>query len=209
MKNNGQSGLTGLWKRNETLILLSALILFGSMIIAYILGGTLDPYLSGTLQDFHRQIAGGTLQLTTFSIFMNNFKVAGIIYLTGFSLGIFSAYFLFFEGVFTGYTASKFYLPTFLIYTIPHGIFEIPAIIIAGAAGFRLASGFYNFLKGVTKINDNLPISSQLGYLIEANSDEFVDSLKLFTIAVGLLIIAAFIEANLTIPWGNYIRSIT
>jgi uncharacterized membrane protein SpoIIM required for sporulation len=58
-------------------------------------------------------------------------------------------------------------------------------------------------------MNDRIPIRSQLGYLVEANSDEFKDSLKLFIIAVVILFIAAIIEANFTIPLGNYIRGIT
>jgi len=209
MKKDIESGFfIGLYRRNETFLLLSAILLFGSMLIGYFLAGVLDQYLSGRLQEFHRQITEGTVQLTTSSIFSNNLLVASLIYVSGIFVGLGSAYFLLSQGLFTGYVASKFYLPTFLIYTVPHGIFEIPAIIIAGAAGFRLASGVYHFLKGLTKIKDSIPISSQLGYLVEANADEFIDSLKLFAIAVVLLIIAAIIEANFTIAWGNYIRSI-
>jgi len=210
MRKDSQSGFfIGLYKRNETFLLLSAVILLGSMVIGYIFSGVLDPILGGVFEGFRKSVTEGTLQLTTLSIFVNNFKVAIVIYLTGLTLGIVSAYFLFFQGIFTGYVASKYYLPTFLIYTIPHGIFEVTAIIIAGAAGFRLASGFFNFLKGISKMNDRIPIKSQLGYLLEANADEFKDSLKLFIIAVVILFIAAIIEANFTIPLGNYIRGIT
>ena len=210
MRKDSHSGFfIGLYKRNETFLLLSAVILLGSMVIGYILSGLLDPILGGVFEGFRKSVTEGTLQLTTLSIFFNNFKVAIVLYAMGFSLGVFSAYYLFFNGIFTGYVASKYYLPTFLIYTIPHGIFEVTAIIIAGAAGFRLASGFFNFLKGISKMNDRIPIRSQLGYLVEANSDEFKDSLKLFIIAVVILFIAAIIEANFTNPLGNYIRGIT
>jgi len=210
MRKDGQSDFfIGLYKRNETILLLSAVILLGSMVIGYILSGLLDPILGGVFEGFRNSVTEGTIQLTTLSIFTNNFKVAIVIYITGLTLGIVSAYFLLFQGIFTGYVASKYYLPNFLIYTIPHGIFEVTAIIIAGAAGFRLASGFFNFLKGISKMNDRIPIKSQLGYLLEANADEFKDSLKLFIIAVVILFIAAIIEANFTIPFGNYIRSIT
>jgi stage II sporulation protein M len=210
MRKDSQSGFfIGLYKRNETFLLLSAVILLGSMVIGYIFSGVLDPILGGVFEGFRKSVTEGTLQLTTLSIFVNNFKVAIVIYLTGLTLGIVSAYFLFFQGIFTGYVASKYYLPNFLFYTIPHGIFEVTAIIIAGAAGFRLASVFLNFLKGISKMNDRIPIKSQLGYLLEANAGEFKDSLKLFIIAVVILFIAAIIEANFTIPFGNYIRSIT
>lgn len=205
MGNYNQSGF---FKRNETVILISAILFFGSLILSYFISGFLNSYLSGTYEGFRKSVSEGTIQLTTSSIFLNNLKVAGVIYLMGFSLGIFSVAFLVFQGAFTGFVAAKFNLSTFLIYTIPHGIFEITAIIISGAAGLRLATGFYHFLMGVTKITDDMPIINQLKYLIKSNSSEFIDSLKLFALAVILLIIAAFIEANLTITIGNYIQSI-
>ncbi len=210
MRKDSQSGFfIGLYKRNEILLLLSAVILLGSMVMGYILSGLLDPILGGVFEGFRNSVTEGTIQITTISIFLNNFKVALDIYAMGFSLGVFTVILLLYQGIFTGYVASKYYLPNFLFYTIPHGIFEVTAIIIAGAAGFRLASGFFNFLKGISKMNDRIPIKSQLGYLLEANADEFKDSFKLFIIAVVILFIAAFIEANLTIPFGNYIQSIT
>ena len=38
--------------------------------------------------------------------------------------------------------------------------------------------------------------------------DEFWESIKLLAIAIVFLIVAAFIEANLSIAWGNYIKSV-
>lgn len=49
---------------------------------------------------------------------------------------------------------------------------------------------------------------TQFNYIIGMHIDEFWESLKLLFIAAVLLIIAAFIEANLTIAWGNYVKSV-
>ena len=37
--------------------------------------------------------------------------------------------------------------------------------------------------------------------------DEFWESIKLLVIAIVFLLIAAFIEANLSIAWANYIKT--
>ena len=46
------------------------------------------------------------------------------------------------------------------------------------------------------------------GYILEMHIDEFWESLKLLFIAVVFLLIAAVIEANITLAWGNYRRSV-
>lgn len=209
MKRDKHASFFGdLYHRNETFLLLSAGIFLGSIVLGYLLSGMLDPILGNVLDELRKSVGEGSLQLSTFSIFMNNFKIALLIYAGGFVVGTYSVVSLFINGAFIGYTASKFSWGSFLIYTLPHGVFEIIAIILSGAAAFRLASGVVQFLKGVLKLNPNISIKNQLNYLVEANIDEFYESLTLFAIAVVLLLIAAFIEANLTIAWGNYIQSI-
>ena len=65
-----------------------------------------------------------------------------------------------------------------------------------------------HFLNDVTKIKRNISIKNQISYLLKVNYDDFKDSLALFIIGVILLIIAAFIEANLSISWGQFIQSV-
>lgn len=207
-RDKHSSFLGGLYDRNENLLLLSAAIFLVSVLIGYFLSGTLDVYLAGYWEALKKSVSEGQLQLTTVSIFANNFKVAFLIYAYGLTLGIFTALSLFFQGLFIGYVASKNQLGNFLIFTLPHGIIEILGVIISGTAGFRLASAILNILKGALKINRDISVKNQLEYLFESNMDEFKDSLTLFAIAVVLILIAAFIEANLTIPWGRYVISL-
>ena len=198
---------SGLYKRNETFLILSATIFVISIFVGYAFSGALDSILSVVMSEFKKKITEGQLKLTTLSIFTNNIQIALFIYLGGLVLGIGTFYFLALNGLFLGYAATQYQLGNFVVYTIPHGIFEVIGIIIAGAAGFRLTSWIVNVFKDMLHIRSDISTVTQMKYVFESHMDEISESLKLFVIAVVLLIIAAFIEANLSIAWGNYIQS--
>jgi stage II sporulation protein M len=199
----------GLYNRNETFFMLSAMIFIASLFIGYAFAGMLEPLLGSMLGDFKRRLTQGELQLTIFSLFANNLKVALLLYGGGLIFGVVTAYYLISNGVFIGYTAAQFQLGDFIIYTIPHGIFELLGIIIAGAAGFKLGSIVLNILKGLLKLQSDFSMSNQLKYLLEANLDDFKDTLILMSIAVALIFIAAIIEANFTLSWASYMKGVT
>ncbi len=201
--------ISGLYNRNETFFMLSAMMFIASIFIGYAFAGMLEPLLGKMLGDFKRRLVQGELQLTTFSLFFNNIKIALMIYGGGLSLGLFTAFYLISNGVFIGYTAAQFQLGDFIIYTLPHGVFELLGIIIAGAAGFKLASIILNILKGVLKLQSDFSIPNQLKYLLEANQDDFKDTLIMMAIAVVLILIGAIIEANFTLSWASYIKGVT
>ncbi len=199
----------GLYKRNETYFILSAVLLLVSILVGYAFAGFLTPLIGPMLGNFKHQISSGQIKISTSSIFLNNLNVAFHLYFGGLIIGIGTAYYLIFNGAFIGYTAAQLPLGSFLIYTVPHGIFELIGIIIAGAAGFRLASCVLNILKDLTHMRSDISFSTQFKYVIELHVDEFWESLKLMLIAAIFLLVAAFIEANITINLGNYITSVT
>lgn len=201
--------ISGLYNRNETFFMLSAMMFIASIFIGYAFAGMLEPLLGKMLGDFKRRLVQGDLQLTTLSLFANNIKIALMIYGGGLSLGVFTAFFLISNGVFIGYTAAQFQLGDFIIYTLPHGVFELLGIIIAGAAGFKLANILLNILKGVLKLQSDFSMSNQLKYLLEANWDEFKDTLVMIAIATVLILIGAIIEANFTLSWASYMKGAT
>ena len=49
--------------------------------------------------------------------------------------------------------------------------------------------------------------TNQFKYILEIHLDEFWESLKLLLIAVVLLLVAAFIEANITLQWAGFVKS--
>lgn len=199
---------TGLYKRNEAFLILSAFIFFASMFAGYFLSGMIDQLLSGTLKSLKEGVNNGQIKLTTLSIFANNIKIAFFIYAGGIIFGLVSAGYLLFNGLFIGYAASKFQIGDFILYTLPHGVFEIAGIIIAGAAGFRLASCLIHVIGDITRIKRYMPVGDQLGQIFDVNYAEFKESLTLFIIAAVLIFIAAIIEANFTIGWASYVKGI-
>jgi len=76
-------------------------------------------------------------------------------------------------------------LHSFLILVLPHGIFEIPAIIIAGAAGFKIPYEIIRYLMG----KKEQPLTK----------DDIKEYLTLALISIILIVIAAWIEANVTL----------
>ena len=199
----------GLYKRNEKFLMLSTAILLISVFLGFALASVLSPILGVMFGEFKRKAVQGQIQLTTLSIFFNNLKVSLFIYLGGLIFGIVTVLFLVTNGLFIGYAGTQFPLGDYIIFTIPHGIPEIIGIIIAGAAGFRLASCIYHILEGLTHMKKDISMRNQFKYILELNSDEFWESLKLMGIAVVFLLVAAFIEANISIAWGNYIKTLT
>lgn len=75
------------------------------------------------------------------------------------------------------------YSTLFLLF-FPHGIFEVPAIWIAGAAGFKIP---YEIVKYFSNKKD---------YIL--SKDEIMGFLALSVVSIVLIIVAAFVEANVT-----------
>jgi len=199
---------TGLYNRNKRLLRLSIIIFLVSLVIGIFTGYFFSDFTGYLLTKFVQLLHGMIAEKTTLSIFLHNFRStivtyiggivgiipAGELFINGFSYGSFVGYFMH-GGILNNYRISN---PVdFVIYTLPHGIFEIPAFIIAGAAGFRLTSTIIHIL---TSLSRNKPVNE--------NYWEFKDSLILLAVAVILLVIAAIIEANLSLPLGNCITGL-
>lgn len=203
-KDRYESTIHALYKRNEKYFAISALIFFGSMLLGYL--HLFDFLLAPMLQQFKKSVAQGEIQLTTFSLFKNNIQILFSMYVGGILLGLVTAALLFINGAFIGYFGTQGPIGDFLLLTLPHGIFEVISLIIAGGAGFRLASFVYKFIDSL--VNETWYGSSlgKLKHVFNEHSDEIRESLMLMAIAIVLLFIAAIIEANFTIAWYQYIK---
>ncbi|RUM34757.1 MAG: hypothetical protein DSY33_01405 [Archaeoglobus sp.] len=71
-----------------------------------------------------------------------------------------------------------------IILILPHGIFKIPAIIIAGAAGFKIPYEIVRYLAGRKE---------QI-----LTKEDIKEYLTLALISTVLIVIAAFVEAYIT-----------
>ena len=201
--------LVKLYKRNKISLFISLAIFLASVII-----GSVGPFLSSP---FHEYMLNMTITYftnikgvspTTFSIFLNNGTLAFLyLYVGGFGFGIINTLELIKIGLLTSFISVEY--PISIIYTLPHGIFELTGYVIATAAGYNLLSIAINILKDFTKMENTFPINEQINRILDYNYTRFKDSVILIMIAIFILFIAAIIEANITVPLANYILSLT
>lgn len=122
-------------------------------------------------------------------ILSNNLFYLSMLLAGSISLGIFTFVNLLYNGVLLG---AQIYLlltagcPVYkiLLCTVPHGIFEIPGILCASTAGFKLPYEVYRYF------------TNKKGQLFE--KDDLLDILILAGIAVLLIVVAAFVESTIT-----------
>lgn len=193
-QNKYYNFFSALYKRNKKLLIVSTAIFVISIFIGYIFSGSIDPFVTKAMSTLKGKFS--KQGISTVSIFLNNIYSASVIYIGGLFLGIITFISLFSNGLILGYLANKIPPVAFIILIAPHGIFEIPALILAGAAGFRLTSMVINIIKSLL---NKKPVSE--------NYWEFKDSLALFAIAAVLFFIAAIIEANITFSLVDYAKS--
>lgn len=138
----------------------------------------IDQLFSGL--SFARNIP--TFQLFIF-IFLNNAVKAFLVILLGFLFGIVPIFFVFTNANLIGLVIAVFgaregFLRVVLS-LLPHGIFEIPAVLIASGYGLWLGVKFYR------KLRFGEPFMEAFRFSIR----------KYFTVVFPLLLLAAFIEA--------------
>jgi uncharacterized membrane protein SpoIIM required for sporulation len=112
---------------------------------AYLLpSSTIRPPEKGKEPD----IDYNTDRLTEFSsfLFTHNVGVTLFAFALGITCGLGTAWMMFYNGVLAGVLAAVFVeadqLTAFATGILPHGVLEIPACLLGGAAGFVLAQGF-------------------------------------------------------------------
>lgn len=132
---------------------------------------------------FARQIS--TFQLFIY-IFLNNASKAFLVILLGFFFGIVPIFFVFTNANLIGIVLAVFgaregFLKVVLS-LLPHGIFEIPAILIASGYGLWLGVKFYRKLRYGETFREAFWFAMR----------------KYFTVVFPLLLLAAFIEAYIT-----------
>ncbi|WP_461865593.1 stage II sporulation protein M [Thermococcus sp.] len=121
-------------------------------------------------------------------IFLNNIVVASLITISGIFFGLGPLFFISFNGFIVGlvagfaYSTGKASADRVLLALLPHGIVEIPAVILAGVGGIL----WYK------------EISTGDGRAGERFKSGAVKALKLLSVSVLLLFIAAIIEAYIT-----------
>lgn len=163
------------------------LILVLSSLIGWFYPVLLQEYISKFIQ----QLADKTKDMGFFElfafIFQNNITTAFLGIIFGLFFGIFPLLASFFNGYVLGFVAEKATNTSgfqVLLKLLPHGVFEIPALIISLGLGLKL--GLFIFVNNKKK---------QIVY-------DLKESLRVFVyVILPLLLIAAVIETSLIFLW--------
>ncbi|MBO7159475.1 MAG: stage II sporulation protein M, partial [Methanobrevibacter sp.] len=202
------------------LLLFSTLLFVIPLLLGYFYADSISEYIQPMVDNFQKQVDEGTITLTTHSIFSNNVTVAIMLYALGALGGVLGALILANNGMFIGYFGADFNIYAYLALTVPHGIFEIPAIILATTGGFVLLSFVLHFIWDLRSPDYSyldifdpyfsdvkITLKERCYAAFKMNQNKLKESFIFLCLAVILLIIAAFIEANLTIPFASWILS--
>ncbi len=133
-------------------LLLSAGMFFGSGVLGYAAGG--QPEARKTMDSLASAIMPlmelGSLELLLF-IFLNNVVKAGAVVLLGLFLGIPPAIFLMTNGMVAGLVIYQVMAERGLGHTLagllPHGVVELPALLLAGSLGLEVGGEVFRWLR--------------------------------------------------------------
>lgn len=129
-------------------------------------------------------------QLTTGTVFLNNLLAVVVLLVGGaLSFGLLTALSLVFNGLLLGVVAvlgaGESGVLAVVALIAPHGVIELPALFLVGGVAYRLAWRVISYLRGV---DERPPTRTELG-----------EAAALFGVAVAGLLVAAWIESNLTL----------
>lgn len=193
--------IRGFPSRMKYYVILSLFIFLIFVVLGYFYAGVFQPIVQPSVNGIHEGVQQGTVKLETIPLFMNNFSVAMKMVMGGLYFSTMTIYLLVFNALVIGYSACITNLGYFLSFTLPHGIIELFAIVLAGAAGFRVTHSIFVLITGI-KLRDENRREIFIDH-VETCCKMLTDVLIMIIIIAVMLIIAAYIEANLTIPIGK------
>ena len=179
--------------------LLALLLLVIGFLVGWAFSGVLKPYMTSII---HNMPNASTSNVNEFQqILFNNVKVNILIILGGILFSIFSVFNIVLNGFLIGYVASIAPLAHFVLLVVPHSIFEIPAMLLACSTAFMITHVIVRCIRGI--FSKDLTLRKEFSKsmnLIEAIAVSIV-------LIIILLVIAAFIEANITEKLALFILS--
>ncbi|WP_456473877.1 stage II sporulation protein M [Candidatus Pyrohabitans sp.] len=172
--------------------------IINSIVIWYLafIFGMLISYFTNVSVDYLKFIKKNYNIEPIFSnILIHNFEITAILVLGSLTLSVLTIFGIFLNGFATGsiiitYSAVvPLYILCFLI--LPHGIFEFPSIWLAGAAGLKGSQVFLRYLRGGEFVT----------------REDIKEYLTLSALSVVLIVIAAWVEANITLKIAERLLS--
>lgn len=183
------------------LIFITCLFVF-SLGMGYFLSEAFESYLSGQLDGLKEIKEALDRQESPqwalfFLIFVNNALKAAIVLVLGFAFGIIPVFFILLNGLLVGFVLklatehNQDPIMLFLTGILPHGILEIPAILISAAIGLKLGSLSWRFVLGLNWTEERAAAQQQFPFYMT----RLWSVIKTLTF---ILFIAAIIETFIT-----------
>lgn len=142
---------------------------------------------------FFLQNGGLPEEITFVGLLINNVVAITVMLLGAISLGTFTAAVLLLNGGLIGmvlhYALRDISVLDAFLLIAPHGVIEIPAILIAAAIGYRFGHRPIQYVRGEVET--------------VATRRDLREALLLYLLAVGMLVVAAFIEAEITAQFAE------
>jgi uncharacterized membrane protein SpoIIM required for sporulation len=187
-------GYPAVFRRNMNPLLLATAITLAGTLLGFLLAYYdrdsrfyLLPENMSIIQpgDEGHSLTSGQLAGASMAYFTHNTSVSIFAFALGITLGIGTAWLMFYNGIMLGALCAIFVeagaFDEFCTGILPHGVLEIPAIIIGGAAGFVLARGM---------------IRARPWPRLEAIADASKEALFLLFGCVPLMAMAGVLEAG-------------
>jgi len=170
----------------------AAALLAVSILLGFLLGTQLPA-------DFFQSDAGGGAffpgEITFTTILVNNLIAITVALLGAVSIGLFSGFVLLLNGVLIGAVVElalrEASALTVFMLIAPHGIVELPAILIVAAVGFRFGHRTYRYIRGR---GDEL-----------VTGRDIREAGLLYGVAVVMIVVAAWIEAEVTLELAQQV----
>lgn len=147
------------------------------------------------LQRLGKDVLSSPLGQGILILFWHNLQALLLITVLGLALGVYPAFAMLFNGLIIGVVGAlsvqNSSLAVFIAGILPHGIFEIPALIIGAAIGLRVGIG-------PLVARPRRPFASPSDRTWRGYGQELHDAMILLSFCTILLTVAAIIEVSVT-----------
>ncbi|WP_276271357.1 stage II sporulation protein M [Haloarcula litorea] len=170
-----------------------AALVFGASTLAGFLLGSAIP-----IESLPTPEAGGSNpffpdRLTTVSIAVNNLRAMLVMLLGAVSIGIVTVFGLVLNGLLIGVVVAlavqELSPVVVLALLVPHGVIEIPALLVVAAVGLRFARLTVRYLRGLEEELVTRRDLREAGWLV--------------AVAAVLILVAAYVEATVTLELAD------
>ena len=111
-------------------------------------------------------VASDSAVVMSFQIFINNVQICALIFLGGATFGLLTLLLLMTNGIAIGVLIEvllrEMSLSALIFGLLPHGIFEIPAVLVSAALGMIVARGLWEELAGKGNVLDSAKYAGRL-----------------------------------------------